>query len=51
MSYLNFHDPDFLLKVVDCYYKKSYLVKKENRDDKKKDFEDQLREFWNSMNK
>lgn len=25
MSYLNFNDPDFLLKVIDCYYKKTYL--------------------------
>lgn len=32
MSYLFFNDPDFLLKVIDCYYKKTYLKKPKDKD-------------------
>ncbi len=33
MGYLFTNDHDFLLKVIDCYYKKTYLQPKEENDD------------------
>ena len=51
MSYLNFHDIDFLLKVVDCYYKKSYLSPKGEEEKDSDDFLDHFYKVWGKTRK
>ena len=45
MDYYKFYDSDFLVKVIDCYYKKTYLKKNEEiaNDDILKQFDEMFK--------